>query len=101
MRSYFAERLACAYWPKRGPTERPKPYAGGKFPTLILNADTDPITPITMSYSVLDHAKNAALVVMKNGPHVIGLHLLSVVGFVLSGVFGIWLLWGVFRSGRL
>ena len=24
-----------------------------------------------------------------------------VVGFVLSGVFGVWLVWGVFRSGRL
>jgi len=40
-------------------------------------------------------------VLAKSGPHVMGLHLLSVVGFVLSGAFGIWLLWGVFRSGRL
>jgi ubiquinone biosynthesis protein len=40
-------------------------------------------------------------VLAKNGPHLLGLHLLSVVGFVLSGVFGVWLLWGVFRSGRL
>ena len=71
LRSYFAERLACAFWPKRGPAERPKPYPGGEFPTLILNADTDPITPVTMSYSILDHAKNASIVVMKNGPHVI------------------------------
>jgi pimeloyl-ACP methyl ester carboxylesterase len=71
LRSYFAERLACAFWPKRGPRERPKPFAGGSFPTLILNADTDPITPVTMSYSVFDHARNAYMVVMKNGPHVI------------------------------
>jgi ubiquinone biosynthesis protein len=40
-------------------------------------------------------------VLAKNGPHLLGLHLLSVIGFVLSGVFGVWLLWGVFRSGRL
>jgi ubiquinone biosynthesis protein len=40
-------------------------------------------------------------VLAKSGPHVMGLHLPSVVGFVLSGAFGIWLLWGVFRSGRL
>jgi len=40
-------------------------------------------------------------VLAKNGPHLMGLHLLSVVGFVLSGAFGLWLLWGVFRSGRL
>jgi ubiquinone biosynthesis protein len=40
-------------------------------------------------------------VLAQNGPHLLGLHLLSVIGFVLSGVFGVWLLWGVFRSGRL
>jgi ubiquinone biosynthesis protein len=40
-------------------------------------------------------------VLAERGPHLIGLHLLSVVGFVLSGVFGVWLLWGVLRSGRL
>ncbi len=40
-------------------------------------------------------------VLAKSGPHLLGLHLLSVVGFVLSGAFGVWLLWGVFRSGRL
>jgi pimeloyl-ACP methyl ester carboxylesterase len=71
LRAYFAERLACAFWPKRGPKERLKAYAGGDFPTLILNADADPITPITMSYAILDHAKNVYMVAMKNGPHVI------------------------------
>ena len=40
-------------------------------------------------------------VLAKDGPHLMGLHLLSVVGFVISGAFGVWLLWGVFRSGRL
>ena len=71
LNSYYVERLACAYWPKRGPNERPKPYAGGEFPTLILNADTDPITPITMSQAVMDNAQNAYLVTMAGGPHVI------------------------------
>ena len=32
---------------------------------------------------------------------VVGLHLLSVVGFVLSGAFGLWLMWGIVKSGRL
>ena len=35
------------------------------------------------------------------GPQVIGLHLLSFVGFVASAVFGLWLIWGVLRHGRL
>jgi ubiquinone biosynthesis protein len=37
----------------------------------------------------------------KNGPHILGIHVISVLGFALSGVLGIWLLWGVVRSGRL
>jgi ubiquinone biosynthesis protein len=37
----------------------------------------------------------------EEGPQLLGLHVLSVVGFVLSGVLGLWLLWGVIRSGRL
>jgi ubiquinone biosynthesis protein len=40
-------------------------------------------------------------VLAEDGPHLLGLHLLSVVGFLISGAFGLWLLWGVFRSGRL
>jgi ubiquinone biosynthesis protein len=37
----------------------------------------------------------------KEGPQIIGLHLLSFVGFVVSGAFGLWLMWGVLRHGRL
>src|SRR5207244_3335411 len=37
----------------------------------------------------------------KNGPHVLGLHVVSVLGFGLSAVLGVWLLWSVLRSGRL
>ena len=40
-------------------------------------------------------------VLAEDGPHLLGLHLLSVVGFVISGAFGLWLLWGVLKSGRL
>jgi pimeloyl-ACP methyl ester carboxylesterase len=71
LRSYYLERLACAYWPKQGPDTRPAPYAGGDWPTLVLNGDRDPITPISMAYSVLDNAKNAYGIFMQGGPHVI------------------------------
>jgi ubiquinone biosynthesis protein len=37
----------------------------------------------------------------KTGPHVLGVNIISIVGFALSSVLGIWLLWGVVRSGRL
>jgi ubiquinone biosynthesis protein len=37
----------------------------------------------------------------REGPQIMGLHALSFVGFVLSGAFGLWLIWGVLRHGRL
>ncbi len=37
----------------------------------------------------------------KTGPHVLGLHVVSVLGFGFSAVLGVWLLWSVVRSGRL
>jgi len=37
----------------------------------------------------------------KSGPHVLGLHVVSVLGFLVSAVLAVWLLWGVIRSGRL
>jgi ubiquinone biosynthesis protein len=35
------------------------------------------------------------------GPQIVGVHFLSVLGFLLSGLLAAWLLWGVIRSGRL
>ena len=69
-----------------------------------------------LSYHI-DHAANrlaVALIVLgglvgsaivgvlaRDGPHVMGLHLLSFIGFMLSGIFAVWLVWGIARSGRL
>lgn len=71
LRWYYVERLVCAYWPYQGPPNRPAPYAGGDWPTLVLNGDADPITPVGMAYLVLDNAANAYGVFMQGGPHVI------------------------------
>ncbi len=71
LRSYYIERLVCAYWPTASERPRPEPFAGGDYPTLLLNSDADPITPVSMAYSVLDNVKNGYLVVMQGGPHVI------------------------------
>jgi ubiquinone biosynthesis protein len=35
------------------------------------------------------------------GPHLLGVNVISIVGFAFSTVLGVWLLWGVIRSGRL
>jgi ubiquinone biosynthesis protein len=37
----------------------------------------------------------------KGGPHVLGVNVISVIGFALSTALGLWLLVGVIRSGRL
>lgn len=71
-RAYFAERVVCALWPgKRAAVPRPAAYAGGDWPTLVMNGDMDPITPAAMAYAVADGARNTALVMMEGGPHVI------------------------------
>lgn len=36
-----------------------------------------------------------------DGPQIFGVHFLSVIGFLVSGMLGAWLLIGVLRSGRL
>jgi ubiquinone biosynthesis protein len=37
----------------------------------------------------------------EGGPQLIGVHIVSVIGFLVSGALGFWLFWGVVRSGRL
>jgi len=36
-----------------------------------------------------------------SGPQVLGLNIVSAFGFFIAGVLGLWLMWGVFRSGRI
>jgi ubiquinone biosynthesis protein len=35
------------------------------------------------------------------GPHILGVNVIALVGYIVSAVLGLWLLWGVVRSGRL
>jgi ubiquinone biosynthesis protein len=37
----------------------------------------------------------------EGGPDILGVHIVSAIGFVLSGLLGAWLMLGVIRSGRL
>ncbi len=83
----------------------------GRLAVQIRNPGFDDLT-----YHI-DHAVNrlaVALIVLgglvgsaivgalsRSGPQVMGLHLISFVGFMLSGIFAVWLVWGIARSGRL
>ena len=68
---YATDRLPCAFWPAKGKVERPKPFTGGGYPTVILNSDADPATPIANGYAVFDRIKNGYMITMQGGPHVI------------------------------
>jgi ubiquinone biosynthesis protein len=37
----------------------------------------------------------------KSGPQILGINIVAALGFFLSSVMAIWLLWGVIRSGRI
>jgi pimeloyl-ACP methyl ester carboxylesterase len=71
IRDFYAERLVCVFWPVPGRKARPAPFPGGDYPTLVLNSDSDPATPVRNGYAVFDHAKNAYMITMQGGPHVI------------------------------
>jgi ubiquinone biosynthesis protein len=61
------------------------------------------VNRIAVALIVLGGLVGSAIVgvLAREGPHVMGLHVLSFVGFVLSGIFAVWLVWGIARSGRL
>src|SRR5436189_1208905 len=40
-------------------------------------------------------------ILVKGGTHVLGADVISVIGFAFSGLLGLWVLWGVIRSGRI
>jgi ubiquinone biosynthesis protein len=37
----------------------------------------------------------------EGGPTILGLHVVSIIGFSVSTLLGVWLVWGVIRSGRI
>ncbi len=71
IRTAYAERIACAFWPQAGTAERPASFTGGGYPTFVLNTNLDPATPITNGYAVFDRIENGYMITQEGGPHVI------------------------------
>jgi hypothetical protein len=67
----YAERVTCLFWPHRGGGKSPATsFAGGDFPVLLLASGSDPVTPPTRAYALLDEIADSSLVVIEGGPHV-------------------------------
>jgi pimeloyl-ACP methyl ester carboxylesterase len=71
MSSLFYSDLPCAFWPVEGLAERPEPFTGEGIPTFVLNATTDPATPISNGYDVYSRLDEGYMITLLGGPHVI------------------------------
>ena len=73
--SVFYGDLPCVYWPYPKDDSLPamlaEPFKGGDFPTLVLNATTDPATPYEGARAVFENVSNGYMVTEIGGPHVI------------------------------
>ena len=83
----------------------------GQIEVGFVHKNLDELTDrivLTMNRLVIALVVSAGLVASSllgifatGGPEILGINSLSVVGFLVSGILGFWLLWGVLRSGRL
>ena len=86
-------------------------FRDGEVKINIANPGFDDLTPhidnavnrIAVALVVVGGLLGSAIMgaLANSGPQIWGINALSVIGFVLSGVFGVWLIWGILRSGRL
>jgi ubiquinone biosynthesis protein len=57
---------------------------------------------ISFSFIVASIIIGSSLIIRTNaGPHLFGLPMLGLMGFAIAGVFGMWLLIAIIRSGKL
>jgi pimeloyl-ACP methyl ester carboxylesterase len=70
--SIFYGDLPCAFW-AQAPEESTRPAAliAAEFPTLVLNATTDPATPYSNAEAVYSRLEQGYLVTETGGPHII------------------------------
>jgi ubiquinone biosynthesis protein len=83
----------------------------GQIEVGFVHKNLDELTDrivLTMNRLVIALVVSAGLVASSllgifatGGPEILGINALSVIGFLVSGILGFWLLWGVLRSGRL
>ena len=56
---------------------------------------------VALVASSLGVASSIIAVFVTEGPHLLGVSVWGIPGFVAALFFGIWLMWAIFRSGRM
>jgi pimeloyl-ACP methyl ester carboxylesterase len=63
--------LPCLYWPNQPATDpRPAPIVNAPYPTIILGATGDPITPIANLNRLANRLTDVRSIITAGGPHV-------------------------------
>ncbi|HVM65498.1 MAG TPA: alpha/beta hydrolase [Acidimicrobiales bacterium] len=68
----YYDDMPCLFWPNT-PTgdPRPAPIVAASYPTIVLVATTDPITPVENAIRIANRLTKATVIIQTGGPHVI------------------------------
>ena len=68
---YYGD-MPCLYWPNTPAADpRPAPIVNASYPTVVLVATTDPITPVENAIRIANRLTKATVIIQTGGPHVI------------------------------
>ncbi len=68
---YYAD-MPCLYWPNHPVADpRPAPIVNAPYPTVVMVATTDPITPVANAIRIANRLSNVNVIIQTGGPHVI------------------------------
>ena len=68
---YYSD-MPCLYWPNRPAADpRPVPIVNAPYPTVVMVATTDPITPVANAIRIANRLSNVHTIIQAGGPHVI------------------------------
>ena len=68
---YYGD-MPCLFWPGRPASDpRPAPIVNAPYPTVVLVATTDPITPVENAIRIANRLTDVNVIIQTGGPHVI------------------------------
>jgi pimeloyl-ACP methyl ester carboxylesterase len=68
----YYDDMPCLFWPGQPATDpRPAAIVDAPYPTVVLVATTDPITPVENAIRIANRLRNVHVIIQTGGPHVI------------------------------